>query len=78
MGQRLGIAAALQGDPPVPLFDEPINGLVPDGILWARNLLKDLVGSASAFAPWTGFAVLCAYVAATLGVGIRLVAHRDA
>ncbi len=42
MGQRLGIAAALLGDPMVVMLDEPVNGLDPDGILWIRNLLKDL------------------------------------
>jgi ABC-2 type transport system ATP-binding protein len=42
MNQRLGIAAALIGDPDTLMFDEPINGLDPDGILWIRNLMKSL------------------------------------
>jgi ABC-2 type transport system ATP-binding protein len=42
MQQRLGIAAALLGDPPVLLFDEPVNGLDPDGIVWIRGLLRSL------------------------------------
>ncbi len=42
MSQRLGIAAALLGDPATLMFDEPVNGLDPDGILWIRNLMKGL------------------------------------
>ncbi|MGW6358566.1 ABC transporter ATP-binding protein [Streptomyces sp. NPDC055092] len=42
MGQRLGIAAALLGDPQTVMLDEPVNGLDPEGVLWIRNLLKGL------------------------------------
>ena len=42
MGQRLGIAATLLGDPGILMFDEPVNGLDPEGILWIRNLMKRL------------------------------------
>src|SRR5213595_393074 len=42
MGQRLGIAAALLGDPSTIMLDEPVNGLDPEGILWIRNLLRGL------------------------------------
>jgi ABC-2 type transport system ATP-binding protein len=42
MGQRLGIAGAMLGDPKVLMFDEPVNGLDPEGILWIRNLMKAL------------------------------------
>ncbi|MEU1343056.1 ATP-binding cassette domain-containing protein [Streptomyces sp. NPDC090075] len=44
MGQRLGIAAALLGDPQTVMLDEPVNGLDPEGVLWIRNLLTSLAG----------------------------------
>jgi ABC-2 type transport system ATP-binding protein len=42
MGQRLGIAAALIGDPPVVMLDEPVNGLDPEGVRWVRSLARQL------------------------------------
>ncbi len=42
MGQRLGIAAAMLGDPRTLILDEPVNGLDPEGVLWVRNLVKHL------------------------------------
>jgi ABC-2 type transport system ATP-binding protein len=44
MGQRLGIAAALLGNPSVLVLDEPVNGLDPEGVVWIRNLMKHLAG----------------------------------
>jgi ABC-2 type transport system ATP-binding protein len=44
MSQRLGVAAAMLGDPRVLLLDEPVNGLDPEGVLWIRNLMKALAG----------------------------------
>ncbi|WP_345963119.1 ATP-binding cassette domain-containing protein [Streptomyces sp. BRB040] len=48
MGQRLGIAAALLGDPTALVLDEPVNGLDPEGILWIRNLMKSLAAEGRA------------------------------
>jgi ABC-2 type transport system ATP-binding protein len=48
MRQRLGIAAALLGDPPVLMFDEPVNGLDPEGIVWIRGLLRGLAADGRA------------------------------
>ncbi|MET8849808.1 ATP-binding cassette domain-containing protein [Amycolatopsis sp. NPDC004625] len=44
MKQRLGIAAALLGDPGILVFDEPVNGLDPDGVRWIRDLLRSMAG----------------------------------
>ena len=48
MGQRLGIAAALLGDPQILMFDEPVNGLDPEGILWIRTLMRALAAEGRA------------------------------
>jgi ABC-2 type transport system ATP-binding protein len=48
MRQRLGIAAALLGDPPVLIFDEPFNGMDPEGIVWLRGFLKTLAAQGRA------------------------------
>ena len=44
MAQRLGIAAAMLGDPPIVILDEPVNGLDPEGVRWIRKLMKSLAG----------------------------------
>src|SRR6204780_3149512 len=44
LSQRLGVAPAMLGDPEILLLDEPVNGLDPEGVLWIRNLMKQLAG----------------------------------
>ena len=51
MAQRLGIAAALLGDPAVLLFDEPVNGLDPEGIRWIRTLMRSLAAEGRTVIP---------------------------
>ncbi|MCI0689354.1 MAG: ATP-binding cassette domain-containing protein [Sporichthyaceae bacterium] len=48
MRQRLGIAAALLGDPPILMFDEPVNGLDPEGVIWIRGFLRELAAQGRA------------------------------
>jgi ABC-2 type transport system ATP-binding protein len=48
MGQRLGIGVALLGDPELLIFDEPVNGLDPEGIVWIRNLMRSLAAEGRA------------------------------
>jgi ABC-2 type transport system ATP-binding protein len=48
MRQRLGIAAAMLGDPPAVMFDEPFNGMDPEGIVWMRGFLRSLAGQGRA------------------------------
>jgi ABC-2 type transport system ATP-binding protein len=48
MRQRLGLAAAMLGDPPILLLDEPFNGLDPEGIVWMRDFLRELAGQGRA------------------------------
>jgi ABC-2 type transport system ATP-binding protein len=48
MRQRLGIAAAMLGDPPILILDEPFNGMDPDGIIWVRELLRSLAAEGRA------------------------------
>jgi len=48
MRQRLGIAAALLGDPPILMFDEPLNGLDPEGIVWIRSLMRRMAAEGRA------------------------------
>ena len=48
MRQRLGIAAALLGDPPILMLDEPFNGMDPEGIIWLRGFLRALAAQGRA------------------------------
>jgi ABC-2 type transport system ATP-binding protein len=77
MGQRLGIAAALLGDPDVLLLDEPVNGLDPEGIAWIRGLLRSLASEGRTVlvsSHLMGEMALTAEELIVLGRG-RLIAH---
>jgi ABC-type Na+ transport system ATPase subunit NatA len=78
MAQRLGIAAALLGEPGVIMLDEPVNGLDPEGVRWNHGLLKSLSAKGRAVPSWQGLAMLCLYAAVALAAGCWVLARRDA
>ena len=86
MGQRLGIAAALLGDPGTVILDEPVNGLDPEGVRWVRNLVIGVLfvlplimnGGTAMLSPWTGFAVFALYAVAVVAAAALTLRRRDA
>jgi ABC-type Na+ transport system ATPase subunit NatA/ABC-type transport system involved in multi-copper enzyme maturation permease subunit len=77
MSQRLGVAVAMLGDPQVLLLDEPVNGLDPEGVLWIRNLMKQLAAEGRTILVCIGFTALIAWLTESHWYGPRAAA-RDA
>ncbi len=77
MKQRLGVAAALLGDPPVLMFDEPVNGLDPDGVRWIRHLIPSHAHNGQVPSVLAALLICAAYPAIALTVASFLLRHRD-
>ena len=78
MAQRVGIAAAVLGDPAVVILDEPVNGLDPYLPTTAGEAILQTGSAEGSLPPWSGLGVYAAYAAAALGAAAVAVTRRDA